>query len=312
MESEEAPMDVEQDLDVEDVASIPLVDALSIVGEETRATIIHELGESRVDDGVAPEPLGFSELMERTDVADSGLFNYHLEKLAGTFVESTDEGYVLSFPGQLFHRALVAGTLTDRRSVDPFDVGDCVACGGTLEATYRPDHLFTVRCAGCERLLDAMHLPARALEGRSRQELVDAAYRRRFHAFGTMRRGVCHGCGGRVSRDLSPADGEGSLPCCDRPVHAVLRCDACHASFVGNPAVVALAAPAVVGFFADHGRDVADARAWDAPVADATERVAVDSESPITASTAYVLGDERLRIVVDDDLQVVESARHDA
>ena len=98
--------------------------------------------------------LGFSELMERVNVADSGRFNYHLTKVVGTFVKKSDDGYALRGPGQLLYEALVAGTLTDRQSIEPFSVDDCPDCNGKLSVAYHSDHLITVKCVDCDPLID--------------------------------------------------------------------------------------------------------------------------------------------------------------
>lgn len=78
-------------------------EALSIIGEETRANIILELGEARTIDPDRSNSLRFSKLMDRVDAEDSGGFNYHLDKLVETFGKETDEGYKLRLPGQLVY-----------------------------------------------------------------------------------------------------------------------------------------------------------------------------------------------------------------
>ena len=298
---------------IERAESLSLEKALAIVGEPTRAAIVLELGEARTADPATSDALGFSELMERTGVEDSGRFNYHLNELVGTFVEKSDEGYGLRLPGQLLYRAFVAGTLTDRRTVDPFPVGDCPDCGGRLTAAYHPDHILTVECEGCKTFFDAAHFPTRGVEVRSQTELLDAVYQRRHHKIGAMRRGVCHGCGGRVERRLgynsSVADNCGGDPMSCLESYAVLACEECATSLVGNPANVALTAPAVVGFFAEHGRDAARTRWWNDPVAAAREGLEVVATDPVSVAIPYEIEDDRLRVVLDDRLQVVETER---
>ena len=291
--------------------SLSLDEALSIVGEPTRAAIVLELGEARSADPAASDDLAFSELMERVGVEDSGRFNYHLDRLVGTFVEKSDRGYALSLPGQLLYRAFVAGTLTDRRTVKPFPVGDCPDCGGRLAAAYHPDHVLTVECEGCETLFDAAHFPTRGVDARPRSELLDAVYQRRHHEIAAMRRGVCHACGGRVERRLghnsTVADDCGGDPLSCLESYAVLACEECATSLVGNPTNVALTAPPVVGFFAERGRDAARSRWWNDPVAAAREGVTVVGTDPVSVAIPFELDGDRLRVVLDDELQVAES-----
>lgn len=302
-------------VELETLDPVSLDEALSIVGEETRARILLELGAARTTDPGASNALGFSALMDRVGVADSGLFNYHLEKLVGTFVARREAGYALRLPGLRLHRAIVAGTLTDRRTVEPFPVGDCPDCDGDLSAGYHPDHLLTVECTDCATLFDAIHFPTRGLDERSREAVLDAAYQRRHHEVAAMRRGVCPGCAGRVRRSLEPEAsityGSGSVSeMAGLETYAVLACEACTASLVGHPTNVALTAPAVVGFFADHGRDPALARWWDDPVATARERVEVVADDPPAVAVPFAIDGDRLRVVLDDDLRVVESVHH--
>jgi len=301
-------------IDLERIDSLPLDTALSIVGEETRAEIILQLGDARSTDPSASNALGFSELMTRVGAEDSGGFNYHLGKLVGTFVGKTDDGYRLRLPGQLLYRALVAGTITERRTIEPSPIGDCPRCDGQLSWAYHPDHLLTVECVSCETLFDAIHFPTRGLENRSTEAILDAAYGRRHHEVGAMRRGACHGCGGIVERSLQPGAsityGSGSVEeMAGLDVYAVLACEACKTSLVGHPTNVALTAPVVVGFFADHGRDVALSRWWDDPIAAARDAMDIVGKDPQAVEIPFEIDGNRLEILVDADLQVVEVER---
>ncbi len=314
MSDEGATHDGRRRVEIEEFPPLALDEALSIVGERTRANIVVALGEARTADGKTSNALGFSELMKRIGAEDSGRFNYHLDKLVGTFVMKDAAGYKLRLPGQLIYQAIVAGTLTERRVVEPFAVGDCPDCAGRLSAAYHPDHLLTVECVGCETLFDAVHFPARGVEDRSKRELLDAAYQRRHHKIGTMRRGICHGCGGRVHRALrdtaSITYGSGSVEeMAGLETYATMACEECGTSLVGNPANVALTTPAVVGFLADHGRDAALSRWWDGPVAAARDGLGVVAEDPPAVAMPFEIAGDRLRVVLDDELRVVERER---
>lgn len=52
-------------------------ETVSLIGDETRAANLRELGASLHEHG---EPPTFSELRERAGVADSGQFNYHFDQ----------------------------------------------------------------------------------------------------------------------------------------------------------------------------------------------------------------------------------------
>lgn len=66
--------------------------AFSLLGNETRVAIIRELGATE-------DPRSFSDLHAAVGVRDSGGFNYHLQKLVGTFIRRADGGYELSEAG---------------------------------------------------------------------------------------------------------------------------------------------------------------------------------------------------------------------
>ncbi|MCH7660071.1 MAG: helix-turn-helix transcriptional regulator [Euryarchaeota archaeon] len=78
---------------------IPPEEAFALLGNETRVAIIRELG-------TADDPRSFSDLHAAVGVRDSGGFNYHLQKLVGSFVRRTDEGYELSGAGERIHESV--------------------------------------------------------------------------------------------------------------------------------------------------------------------------------------------------------------
>lgn len=299
----------ESDDPFDPVDSLSLDEALAILGEETRARIVVELGESVAADGVSISPLSFSELMDRVGVADSGRFNYHLDKLVDTFVKKTDRGYVLRPPGHFLYQAIVAGTLTDREGLESFAVGECPDCDDTLVADYPSNHCLYVRCRNCDRLVLSTHLPNRAMEGRSPEEVLDAAIRKDRHDSGLLREGVCHGCSGRVERDLRAEGSDACTTFCDFDVYATLACSACNVGGVGHPADVALTTPAVVAFLEDHGRDPRAVRPWSDLVTDATAGTEVIDDDPLAVEVPFELDGERLTVRLEADLQVAASDR---
>ena len=104
----------------DDTESLRPDDAFTLLADGTRIKIIRALGDASTP-GV-PETLSFAELRRRADISGSGRFNYHLGKLEGQFVEATDEGYRLSYPGVRVYQAIKAGTFTDRVQIDAFEL----------------------------------------------------------------------------------------------------------------------------------------------------------------------------------------------
>jgi hypothetical protein len=64
------------------------IEAFDLLANEIRLDILRTLGEAMAGDGKTP--ISFSELQRRVGVEDNGRFNYHLDRLLGTFVEKAD------------------------------------------------------------------------------------------------------------------------------------------------------------------------------------------------------------------------------
>jgi hypothetical protein len=295
-----------EDSPFDPVEGLSLDDALAIVSEETRATIIAELGAATRDGGVVSTPLAFSELMERVGAEDSGRFNYHLDKLVDTFVRKTDEGYLLRPPGEFVYRAIVSGTLTDREAVDPFAVGGCPDCAGELVAEYPANHCFYVRCRDCDTFQHAMALPNSGLDERTPAAALEAAVRKRHAEVTAMRQGVCHACGAVVERTIDREGYDQWDEFYGHDVYAVLSCRVCNVGGFGHPSTVAVVTPAAVAFFDDHGQDATAARPWEDPLVTATAETTVDEDR---VTVPFAIDGERLSVTLDDDLQVVETDR---
>lgn len=286
---------------------LSIEDALSIIGEETRARIIRELGAAWDEETATPARLTFSELMTRVGVQDSGRFNYHLDKLVGTFIEKFDTGYGLRQPGHLLYQAIVAGTLTDRRTIEPFPVGGCPSCDGTITAAYRSDQVVVVQCHDCGKEIDGMPFPSRGVTDRTEKELLDAAYQKMHHDIGLLRRGTCHGCGAMVDRNLTTTLDGPWVEVFEFDVYAVLVCSVCNEGVISHPVTVALSTPVVVGFFDTHDRDVARTYPWESVVQTAKAGMTVQNEDPTAVSIPFELGQECLLVRLDSDLQPVAS-----
>lgn len=101
------------------------VDPLEVLGNEIRVRALRALAD-------ADRPLAFSELRRRSDVRDTGRFNYHLDRLTDYFVERTDDGYALAPEGarvvDLADAAGVDGGTHAGTDVIPDDAA-CPICG---------------------------------------------------------------------------------------------------------------------------------------------------------------------------------------
>ncbi|MFC6964419.1 helix-turn-helix domain-containing protein [Halocatena marina] len=100
-------------------------DALSVLANEHRIEILRVLAD-------ADEPLAFSDLRKSIGMDDTGRFNYHLMKLCGRFVRTTDSGYELGHAGE---RVVLAAAGLDPDGVKALaeqattDDKECPVCG---------------------------------------------------------------------------------------------------------------------------------------------------------------------------------------
>lgn len=117
--------------------------AFSVLGNETRMSILQELGN-------VSEGLSFSELRDRVGISDSGQFNYHLNKLDGHYITKVDDHYELSRVGNRVVQAVLSGAVTESPVMDLTDIEEyCYHCGTKLKIDYR-DQRVGVFCPGCD------------------------------------------------------------------------------------------------------------------------------------------------------------------
>lgn len=109
-----------------------LADAFGLLDDETRVSIVRELALA-MRDRPFDRAASFSDLREAVGVRDSGGFNYHLDRLRGTFVESTEEGYVLTGAGIRVAGAIVGGYYSDDVSHSHTLGLDCPVCGDAID-----------------------------------------------------------------------------------------------------------------------------------------------------------------------------------
>jgi hypothetical protein len=275
-------------------------DPFEAVTAETRVAILRALAER-----VAAEPsdpaLSFSDLRRETGLRDSGNFNYHLDELRPEFVRSTDEGYVLTPAGVELVGTLRAGVApADDRGPVALD-HDCGLCGAALSATYE-DGLLAVTCDEGHALPRGT-LPPAAVADRDLADAAELLVVRTVEMLAYVRRGVCPTCYGEM------AVAQVSVEEAPQPADLGFRgtCDDCGMVYAGPTGSFLLDLPAVVSFCADHDLDPTGEGYWalDLPVRGGE---VVDRE-PLRLAVSQTLDDERLRVVVDESLSVVESER---
>jgi hypothetical protein len=274
-------------------------DAFEALADGTRVGILRALAESRAG-GPTDTKLSFSELRERVGVRDSGRFNYHLDKLRGHFVESTDEGYTLTPAGQLVASALVSGAYDPGVSRDPVEIdATCPVCDDRLSVSYEAG-LLLVRCP--ENHGFGNSIPPATFDGRDVEAVVEVMTLVNQQEMETAIEGVCPLCRGSMPPEIVRATELGAPEWAPEYMFlaACERCGMILSHFVGACVV---RHPAVVSLLYDHGIDVRERAAWELPFA--TAEPVVVSEDPLRLRVEVECGGDRVSLTLDDAASVV-------
>lgn len=231
------------------------VEAFEVLGDETRVAIIGALAaERRKSPG--SRAVSFSELRDRTEIDDSGRFNYHLDKLVGQFVEQTEAGYRLNSVGKFVAGAVMSGYYEgDTLEIDGHELESCPLCDGILDVGYE-DGMLRVGCSNNHQF--NTWVPPRAFNGRTIESVVEVAATTAIGRLRQVGRGSCHLCFGTVEWELIPTEDNPDVPVA--VVHGG-QCQGCGAGYTTTPGTFALLAPMVQAELYAHGVTM-----WDAPV----------------------------------------------
>jgi len=253
---------------VETAESLPPEEAFAVLGNEIRIDVLRTLA-------AADEPLAFSELYDRVDVADSGQFNYHLDQTLGHFVVDGDDGYRLADPGRRVVEAVLSGAVTDRPEMDRRSVdAPCPNCGGGVQLRWGSGgvELFCTSCDGRfgERhlslapdaelgYLGRYHIPPAGRDGRDADELLTAAWTWTNLEVMAVANNLCPRCSATLDRDVRLCDdhAEGVCPTCDRRTRVgfAVDCSNCPFATGGEPVLALVDHPALLAFETRNGID---------------------------------------------------------
>lgn len=293
--------------------------AFSLLGDETRIAILHELWEAH-DPGPDVDPVPFSVLRKRVGAEDSGGFNYHLSKLEGRFVRKTDEGYSLRQAGYQVVRAILAGGFTEETTLGPVDLSiECPFCGGTVEATYNDEVLF-IQCTECPGMaggdnyyagtITELPFPPAALANRSPDEVARAYLAWIYSRNRSMAAEVCPECAGPMQVETSVCEDHDQdadfCEDCQSRYACWTRATCQHCKYTaGRPTYyVLIETPAVQNFFYRRGVNFTEGLTWEnwPAVADVEERVV--SADPLELRVTFSAEGDELTVELDDDLAV--------
>lgn len=181
--------------------------AFALLGHEHRVDILRALLGATQDD--VATPLSFARLFDRTDIAVSSQFSYHLDELTGQFVRDTGDGYELRYAGWKVATAILAGTYNERAGFGSSDIaGTCPQCESEgLVATYEEEWL-TVSCQACGTRHASYPIPPGVVQSRSVPEVLEAFDRYvRSHML-RARGGLCPACLGVMEIETHAPDGD--------------------------------------------------------------------------------------------------------
>jgi len=283
-------------------------DAFDILGHELRLSIVETLGARQRANSWSPVPMEFEELRRAVGSQDSGRFNYHLDKLLGTYLDRTDAGYVLTPAGFEVSSAILRGSYADVSAgpvEGPID-GECPVCAADVTGVYE-DGLFRIVCPEHGNVFSNTVPPAVAI-GRDIDAIHAAAGRDIGQMFEQARDGVCPECSGHIEMTIPAGEqrhDEHTAADSDSTVFADFECRRCRLVFDAELHWLAFDHPAVVAFYHDHGIDIRPRH----HIYPGDTSHAVVSEEPLRARIAFHVDDERLEVVLDEEGRVVETER---
>lgn len=285
-------------------------EVFSLLAAEPRIEILRALWYADED-----EP-SFSELRETVGMADSGQFNYHLEKLLDHFIQKTENGYKLTEAGLQINGKIEAGGYTTDASMDPITLDSpCRNCGGELVLEYADDRV-TVDCDTCFLTVqfavppstfgDCVHVDVPDRAGRYLRTNVDK-----------LRAGFCIYCEGPIATSIVAMpdstlrvvadDNPGSdwLATYENYPIVVYECQQCQADFKTTLAYALLDHSAVASFH--HRNDVAvDGNATWKFMVFGPDSERITDRNPFRASVTYETDGEEITVVVDERVNVVD------
>lgn len=300
-------------------------DAFAVLGNETRMNVLQALGSA---DG----PLSFSELRDRVGMADSGQFNYHLEKLAGHFIQRAEEGYSLRQAGRAVIEAVLSGAITEDPVMEPTVIDfDCRLCGAEMEVSYDQERL-RFYCTNCPGLYatsprsdnqadregygytGSVPLPPAGLKGRSAFEVMKAAITRGHLEFVSAANDICPKCSAVVEHSVEVCEDhhieEGVCPDCGNrhAVHVLSRCTNCIYGMGGILLNHLIGNLELRQFVAEQGLDpIVDGEQWGWDF----EEVVLSTD-PFEARYTIPVGDEAITLTIGPDFSVLDAEREDS
>lgn len=305
-------------------------ETFALLGNEHRLAILRTLWEA-YDPLEKSQGLSFSALFEASDLADSGQFNYHLDKLWETYVEKTDGDYRLTPVGLRLVQSVVAGA-TRKATFGPTEIDiDCWNCGSATAVQYTDGRFYHV-CTGCrgnfddpsmpEGTISGQKLPPAGLANRSPEDLFATVAFRERPRKALVSGGVCPQCSGVLDSTVDICDDHETAEyelCSVCGYVAQVRvewvCTVCKFYSTATPAGMVTNHPAVIAFFHDHGLTDGEPyspvpferiRALEADRRDVDVEYELRARDPVRIDVRFRYDGDELGLRLDEEMSVVE------
>lgn len=307
-------------------------EAFTILGNKTRLNILRTLWES-YEPYAESNAVTFTDLRDRVGIHRGGKFNYHLDKLVGTFIRKTSDGYELRRTGRLLVQTVISGTSIEDPVVAPTEVDDgtdtlesangsysaCFYCGAPTAVAYRDGTIFLL-CTECEGhrerselglsgVLVSGPLDPAGLADRTPEQAMNAHLIRMRVTMLSAIEGVCYRCNSPMDTSLQICEDHPSDGVCDdcgqmAAITAQSRCRVCKTAPRAPPYWRVAMHPEVIGFFYQRGMPLLYAGDAGHPPEDAEQELV--SDEPLRVRITYECDGDRLAVLVDEELNVLE------
>ena len=297
-------------------------EAFSVLGDQARLGILRALA-------AADGPLAYAELYDAVEYDDSSNFSYHLDKLVGHFVRKTDDGYRLYDAGRRVVEAVVSGAVTDTPVVEPTETEkQCPFCGAPVAVGFQHGRVeqSCTECPGLLRFagsdgrrfteygsLGFFLLPPAGVQGRSPQEMLEAAWTWRHADFLTDSAGVCSRCSARLETSVDVCENHdadaGVCDECERRYALMfdLYCPNCDYDPNSIAPGILLANTELLAFLTTRGINPFAPESLNRTsqaIAQYDEEVV--STEPFEARLTFTADGDSITLTLDEDLSIVE------
>lgn len=268
-------------------------DAFQLLADETRLDIIEYLRHARTC------PVSYADIKNEIGIHDSGRLNYHLDKLTGTFISKSEEGYTLSFGATALYQTILSTRPIANHPSPTFDAEEsCPECGSTFEICYE-DELVVSQCPECESQSFGYPFPAGGFEGRTDEEALRAVVQRINHHVSLAQRGVCPYCSGKMTAEWL-TDHDTEFPT-DVLVHYL--CSLCEMELHTSVVTLIAQQSAVVSLFNDYGIDTRELMPWEIRYYAPIEEVSVRLENPLQVEVPVTIDDNEFTVLVAENME---------